>query len=174
MKATPHSSDSLIFECDFDEPPEKVWRALTEPRLLEAWLGADHSDSAGDPQEPDRPRPALRRARGLDGGDRGPSRTCVDYEVISAEPHRLLRYRWRDRESGDADSRNPEVYSTVTFELAPGPAGGTHLRLTHGEFRIVSAAPGITVARVRPIAGARRRRHPALCFSGQTTLRRAA
>jgi hypothetical protein len=28
-------SGSLVFECDFEEPPEKVWRALTEPRLLE-------------------------------------------------------------------------------------------------------------------------------------------
>ena len=34
-------SYSLVFECDFEEPPEKVWRALTEPQLLEAWLTDD-------------------------------------------------------------------------------------------------------------------------------------
>ena len=38
MKAKPDSSDSLVFECDFEEPPEKVWRALTDPALLAAWL----------------------------------------------------------------------------------------------------------------------------------------
>lgn len=28
----------LAFECDFDEPPEKVWRALSIPELRENWL----------------------------------------------------------------------------------------------------------------------------------------
>ena len=32
------SPDAVITECDLPEPPEKVWKALTEPRLLEAWL----------------------------------------------------------------------------------------------------------------------------------------
>lgn len=36
MKAQSDPSGSLVFECDFHEPPEKVWRALTEPRLLDA------------------------------------------------------------------------------------------------------------------------------------------
>ncbi|RUW11496.1 SRPBCC domain-containing protein, partial [Mesorhizobium sp. M1A.F.Ca.IN.022.05.2.1] len=28
----------LSFECELPDPPEKVWRALTEPELLAAWL----------------------------------------------------------------------------------------------------------------------------------------
>ena len=28
----------LSFECDLPDPPEKVWRALTEPELLAAWM----------------------------------------------------------------------------------------------------------------------------------------
>ena len=28
----------VTFECDLDEPPEKVWRALVEPELVERWL----------------------------------------------------------------------------------------------------------------------------------------
>ena len=140
-KAKPDSSDSLVFECDLEEPPEKVWRALTEPELLQAWL-----------QEVE------------------PART--DYEILTAEPHRTLRYRWRDRESGAADSGDREVHSVVTVELAPGEVGGTHLRLTHGEFRVVSAAP--SKARVRPITSARRRRVPVTSFAARSALRRAA
>lgn len=28
----------LAFEAELEHPPEKVWRALTEPHLLDAWL----------------------------------------------------------------------------------------------------------------------------------------
>lgn len=142
-KAEPDSSDSLVFECDLEEPPEKVWRALTEPELLEAWL--DKSESRG-----------------------------TDYEILTAEPHRTLRYRWRDRESGAGDSGDREVHSVVTVELAPAETGGTHLRLTHGEFRIVSAVPATMAARVRPITSARRRRAPIASFAARSSLRRAA
>ena len=154
MKAQSDTPDSLVFECDVDESPEKVWRALTEPQLLEAWLTADDSSSCGE---------SVRRA------------DARDYEILTAEPHRLLRYRWRDRESGAGDSGNSdgrEVHSIVTVELIPGPEGGTHLRLTHGQFRIVSMAP--TSARVRPITSARRRRAPILFCATQPHLRRAA
>jgi uncharacterized protein YndB with AHSA1/START domain len=142
MKAKPDSSGSLVFECDLDEPPEKVWRALTEPELLQAWL-----------QEV------------------GPAR--AQYEILSAQPHRRLRYCWRDRESGGGDSVEREVHSVVTVELAPGERGGTHLRLTHGEFRIVSAVPSMT-ARIRPITSARGRRTSMVSFATRSALRRAA
>lgn len=153
-KATPESADSLVFECDLEEPPEKVWRALTEPELLEAWLtpaGTPRSDSAeGRPAAP------------------------APYEILTADPHRLLRYRWRDREGGVTDAVEREVQSVVTVELAPGPEGGTHLRLTHGEFRTVSVAPSLTAARVTPITSARRRTTPTVSFAAPRSLRRAA
>ena len=35
----------LAFEAELEHPPEKVWRALTEPHLLDAWLpAAPHVD----------------------------------------------------------------------------------------------------------------------------------
>jgi uncharacterized protein YndB with AHSA1/START domain len=142
-KAKSDPSDSLVFECDLEEPPEKVWRALTEPRLLEAWMTRE---------EPSQPKP--------------------DYEILTAEPHRLVRYRWRDRDPGVGDSGDREVHSVVTFELAPRPMGGTHLRLTHGEFTMVPAA-AMTLSCVRPITSARRWRAPKV-FAAQCFLRRAA
>ena len=166
MKAMADSQDSLVFECDLDEPPEKVWRALTEPRLLESWLETD-----------DRPRIDARggAAESAERTDRTTGRVgASDYEILTAEPNRRVRYRWRDRGNGAGDADGREVHSVVTVELAPCPAGGTHLRLTHGEFRIVAAAPALATARVRPITSARRLRTPTLFCSAQTSWRRAA
>lgn len=150
MSAKPDSSDSLVFECDLEEPPEKVWRALTEPRLLEMWLAPDAADTS------------LRHAH------------ASEYEIIAAEPHRLLRYSWLDRESGLGGSSAREVRSTVTVELVPSPAGGTHLRLRHGDFRLMAAAPTATAARPRPIMSARRRQPRILSLAGHASWKRAA
>jgi uncharacterized protein YndB with AHSA1/START domain len=173
MQAQTDPSDSLVFECDFDEPPAKVWRALTEPELLEAWLKTDDPrriDSTGQaapatPESAPRSHPIERAA---------PDGRSVGYDILTAEPHRRLRYRWRDRESGVGDSGAREVHSVVTVELAPGPTGGTHLRLTHGQFTIVSVRPSMTAARVRPITSARPRRTPILSIAMQSPSRRAA
>lgn len=129
----PDSADSLVFECDFDEPPEKVWRALTEPELLEAWLTKDTSRQSNS----------------------------TDCEIVSAEPHRRLRYRWRDRETVTGDTEPREVDSVVTVELSAGSAGGTHLRLTHSEFTIVSGAMRpVATADLRPVRVRQRLRQP--------------
>ena len=176
---SPASADSLVFECDFEEPPEKVWRALTEPRLIEAWLTTDDplrvDASRADPSRAEPRDEEAARRQPLSApehveGQVGSSR----YEILTAEPHRLLRYGWHDRESGDGDSGDREVRSVVTVELAPGERGGTHLRLTHGEFRIVPAAPTVTASRVVPITSARRRRSTILSIAPQALLRRAA
>ena len=151
MKAVPDSSDVLVFECDFDEPLEKVWRALTEPRLLEAWLTTtDHpgADSAHDAAAPRLPPPATESAQRpdrVDGGtglNRGTGRAgSSDYEIVTAEPNRRVRYRWRDRESAVGDSGGREVHSLVTVELTPCPAGGRSAGL------LGLPAPAVTGAR---------------------------
>ena len=168
MKAKPDPSDSLVFECDFEEPPEKVWRALTEPQLLDAWWTAEEpapADSAEAEPAPSRPGPSRP----------GPSHPKLEYEVLTADPPRLVRYRWRDRDQGVGDSGGHEVHSVVTFELAPGPMGGTHLRLTHGEFTLVPVpVPAMVVSRITPITGARRWKAPRASFAARCCLRRAA
>ena len=158
MTAPSDPPDSLVFECDFEEPPEKVWRALTEPRLLEAWLTPQDSapTDGRDGNEPN--------VRPVDASD---------YKIVAAEPHRLLRYRCRDRERAAGGGGGDEVHSVVTIELAPRPTGGTHLRLTHGEFRIVSAAPTLMAARIGTVTSARGRT-PMLALPARCGLRRAA
>ena len=161
MNAQSDPSDSLVFECDFEEPPEKVWRVLTEPQLLEAWWTAEEpapADSAEAAPAPSRP---------------APSQSKPEYEVLTADPPRLVRYRWRERDLGVGNFGDHEIHSVVTFELAPGPLGGTHLRLTHGEFTLVPV-PAMAVSRITPITGARRWKAPAASFTAVCCLRRAA
>jgi uncharacterized protein YndB with AHSA1/START domain len=107
------TDDAVIVECDLPDPPEKVWRALTEPELLAQWLTEDEEDSQDTCEDPEHVRDAVRRAP-------------VECEVIEARPNRLLRYRWQDR-----DDEAGSVDSIVTFELSRTAGGGTHLRLIH-------------------------------------------
>ena len=37
-KTSPSETEAISFEVDLPYPPEKVWRALTDPGLLAEWL----------------------------------------------------------------------------------------------------------------------------------------
>ncbi|HLT31131.1 MAG TPA: SRPBCC domain-containing protein [Myxococcaceae bacterium] len=100
---TPPSQHATIrFEYDFAHRPEKVWRALTEPSLLERWLlpvrnllleeGAAFTLHA-DPQP------------GWDG--------TVHCKLLESEPPHRLRYSWV---VGALDT-------VVTFTLEPTDTG---------------------------------------------------
>lgn len=133
----------IVVDCDLDHPPEKVWRALTEPKLLGAWLlPNDVRTGVGRPEEGK--RFTLQDAPGAP----------IDCEVLAAEPPRLLRYSWRGR---DADVGGRALDTVVTFTLDGTAAGGTRLRIVHSGFR--------TEARVLPWTGTpaprRGRRSPA-------------
>ena len=175
MSATPESPDSLVFECDLEETPEKVWRALTEPALLEAWLTTETRSvtNGGPASQPAPPEPGTKRSDDRIGGE-VPRVGASECEILTSEPHRFLRYRWRDRESAVGDAPGAVVHSVVTVELSPCPAGGTRLRLTHGDFTIVSAAAMVMSARIVSVTGARRRRTPIVSFAAPACLRRAA
>lgn len=70
--------DEVVVECDLDAAPEKVWRALTVPELVEEWLGVAAAGRAAD-DEP-------------------------SYEVVEAEPFSRLRYAWRDPQTTEPDT----------------------------------------------------------------------
>ncbi len=64
-------------------------------------------------------------------------------EIVTAEPNKLLRYRWAGREH-DRDAAGRVVESVVSFELTGTPSGGTHLRVVHrvaGESRVIPFVP---------------------------------
>ncbi|MBZ9760710.1 SRPBCC domain-containing protein [Mesorhizobium sp. CA8] len=107
----------LSFECDLPDPPEKVWRALTEPELLAAWMMPNDIE-------------AQAGARFAFAGPHAP----IECEVLEAEPGRLLRYSWREGPGAKDADQLPAFDSIVTFTLAGTASGGTHLRIVHDGF----------------------------------------
>jgi uncharacterized protein YndB with AHSA1/START domain len=109
---TASASETLVFECTLADALEKVWRALTTPELMAAWLGPNDFR-------------AEQGARfSLD--DTPSERGRIDCKVLAIEPPRLISYSWQD---GEASSEG--VDSIVTFELARIVDGGTRLKIVH-------------------------------------------
>jgi uncharacterized protein YndB with AHSA1/START domain len=97
---------SVVLERELPHPPEKVWRALTQPHLIEAWLMKnDFASSMGH--------------RFKLTGDWG----SVDCEVTQLEPNKALAYSWSAMGLG----------TVVEFSLTP-TSGGTHLRVEQSGF----------------------------------------
>lgn len=98
---------SVIVERDIPHPPEKIWRALTQPHLIEEWLMKnDFKSGVGQ-----------RFSLSADWGG-------VECEILAAEPHRTLTYTW--------DTKDLE--SVVTWTLTPTDTG-TRLRMEQTGFR---------------------------------------
>ena len=121
MKDTAKPDEAVVIECDLPDAPGKVWRALTEPELVDAWLAPD-----------DEPRSTARDEAERDPVER---KQPVEREVLQAEPNRLLRWRQWERDTSSPAVRTVE--SIVTFELTDLPEGGTHLRIVHDGFKVV-------------------------------------
>ena len=97
---------TVVVERELPHPPEKVWRALTQPHLIEAWLMKN--DFA----------PAMGHRFTLTG-DWG----SVECEVLVLEPHKALSYSWTAM----------GLATVVDFRLTP-TATGTHLRVEQSGF----------------------------------------
>ncbi len=123
MKDNTGTTESVVIECDLPDPPEKVWRALTEQDLLGAWLMPNDM----------RPEVGAQFRFRPESGEGA----VVECEVLAAEPHRILR--WRQSERNDTDAELRSVDSVVSFELSSIPTGGTHLRMVHDEFESCSS-----------------------------------
>jgi uncharacterized protein YndB with AHSA1/START domain len=134
----------LSFECELPDPPEKVWRALTVPELLAAWLMPNDIT----------PEAGKRFAFATLG-------TPIECEVLDADPGKRLCYSWRERPATREPNGPMGFDSTVTFTLARTVSGGTLLRIVHDDFAVAqpavtmrgSAGCGISLeARNRPVA----------------------
>ena len=112
MTNTATETLSVIVERDVAFPPEKIWRALTQPHLIEEWLMKNDFKPVVDP------RFSLRADWG-----------AVDCQVMTVEPNKMLSYTWnvaRDDMAG--------LKSVVTWTLTP-TSTGTHLRMEQSGFR---------------------------------------
>ena len=105
---------SVVVEREIAHPPEKLWRALTQPHLIEEWLMKnDFEPSVGH----------RFNLRGDWGG-------VLDCEVLTVEPNRTLSYTWNFAHEDAAF----DLKSVVTFTLTPTNTG-THLRMEQTGFR---------------------------------------
>jgi uncharacterized protein YndB with AHSA1/START domain len=107
-------SRSVIVEREFPYPPEKIWRALTEPHLIEEWLMKNDF------------KPIVGQRFNLRGDWGG----VLDCEVLQIEALKALSYSWNFRHDDPAFN----LHSVVTFTLTP-TGGGTRLRMEQAGFR---------------------------------------
>lgn len=107
MTETSNETRSVIVEREIPYPPEKVWRALTQPHLIEEWLMKNDF------------KPDLGHSFSL-SADWG----TVDCRVLTVEPHKTLSYTWEAL----------GLESVVTWTLTPSSTG-THLRMEQTGFR---------------------------------------
>jgi uncharacterized protein YndB with AHSA1/START domain len=106
MTNTSTETRSVIVERDVSFPPEKVWRALTQPHLIEEWLMKnDFTPVVGD-----------RFKLSADWGS-------VDCKVLAVEPNKTLSYTWEAF----------GLESVVTWTLT-ATSTGTHLRMEQSGF----------------------------------------
>jgi uncharacterized protein YndB with AHSA1/START domain len=106
----------VTVEREIPYPPEKIWRALTQPHLIEEWLMKNDF-------EPNVGHRFNFRADYLPNG-------ALDCEVLAVETHKKLSYAWGSMSDNPAFN----VKSVVTFTLTPTP-NGTHLRMEQAGFR---------------------------------------
>ena len=106
-------SDSISFELELEHPPEKVWRALTDPALLAEWL-LPVTDLQLEPGAS-----FTFRTQAYPGWD-----GTVSCRFVEIEPYRKLSYTWAV----------PFLDTVVTFTLAP-TASGTHLSIVQSGFK---------------------------------------
>jgi uncharacterized protein YndB with AHSA1/START domain len=107
MTSTAAEALSVIVEREVPFPPEKIWRALTQPHLIEEWLMKNDF------------KPVVGHGFNL-RGDWG----AVDCRVLTVEPNKRLSYTW--------DGMGLE--SVVTWTLT-ATRMGTHLRMEQSGFR---------------------------------------
>ncbi|HEY3757145.1 MAG TPA: SRPBCC domain-containing protein [Opitutaceae bacterium] len=109
---------TLIVEKEFPHPPEKVWKALSDPQIMSLWLMEnDFAPNVG--------RKFKFRAKPQPNWN-----GVVDCEVLAVEPPKRLSYAW-----GLAGPDPAAGFQTVvTWTLAP-TTGGTHVRMEQSGFR---------------------------------------
>ena len=114
MNNTATETRSVVVEREFAYPLEKLWRALTQPHLIEEWLMKnDFKPEVGH----------SFKLRGEWGG-------VLDCKVLAVEPNKTLSYTW-DFANDDAAYN---LKSVVTFTLT-ATNSGTHLRMEQSGFK---------------------------------------
>jgi uncharacterized protein YndB with AHSA1/START domain len=103
---------SVVVERELPFPPEKIWRALTQPHLIEEWLMKNDFD------------PVVGHRFNLRRNPKPDLNIVVDCQVLIVEPNKTLSYTWSAF----------DLEGVVTWTLTP-TSTGTHLRMEQSGFR---------------------------------------
>jgi uncharacterized protein YndB with AHSA1/START domain len=112
MTNTATETLSVVVEREIPFPPEKIWRALTQPHLIEEWLMKNDF------------KPVVGHSFNLRMDPQPNWNGVIDCEVLAVEPHKVLSYTWGSL----------GVKSVVTLTLTP-TSTGTNLRMEQSGFR---------------------------------------
>jgi uncharacterized protein YndB with AHSA1/START domain len=107
MNAKSTETISVVIEREIHHPPEKIWRALTQPQLIAQWLMKNDF------------KPVVEHRFSL-RADWG----AVDCQVLAVEPSKKLAYTWGAY----------GLESVVTWTLTP-TATGTSVRMEQSGFQ---------------------------------------
>lgn len=102
---------TLVIEKEFTHPPEKLWRALTQPHLIAEWLMQNDFE------------PTVGRDFKL-RMDTPQWKGVIDCKVLVIEPQQKLSYNWSSM----------GLDTVVTFTLTPTNSG-VQLRVEQSGFR---------------------------------------
>ena len=108
MTDTATETLSVVVEREIPFPPEKIWRALTQPHLIEEWLMKNDFKPVANHEFKFR----------ADWG-------AVDCQVVAVEPNKMLSYTWAAY----------GLESVVIWTLTP-TSTGTRLRMEQSGFRV--------------------------------------
>jgi uncharacterized protein YndB with AHSA1/START domain len=112
-KTAPSQVETISFELDLHHPPQKVWRALTEPALLAQWLLPVFE------LELEPGAAFMFKTQAYPGWD-----GTVNCRMLEIEAQRKLSYSWT----------LPFLDTVVTFTLTP-TASGTRLSIVQSGFK---------------------------------------
>jgi len=115
-------NESIVVDYPLNEPPNEVWRALTEPKLLAKWLMENDI------------RPSVGHKFNFRAKPMGDWDGIVHCEVLEVEPPHKLVYSWQGGIERDG-SQGFRLDTTVTWTLTPTADGGTLLHLVHHGFQ---------------------------------------
>jgi uncharacterized protein YndB with AHSA1/START domain len=125
--------DPVVRQVRIDATPAVVWDALTDPRELAAWLGAN--------ADIDLRLGGAVRFRWPDGTERRGL-------VIELDPPRRLAFRWRELGAHGSGLTATEA-TVVTFSLqteTSGRRGGTLVTVTESNSILASDPPPLAMA----------------------------
>ena len=128
--ATTRERPALRLERDYRVPPEKVWRAWTDPQALVEWFGTGAPGSVTLAETDVRMGGQFRIEFHTPDGEQH----SVGGRYLDVAPYRRLQFSWAWRST-------PERESLVTIELAKTPTG-THMDFIHTQFFDQAARDG--------------------------------